>query len=303
MQLLKQLCEIHAPSGNEIEMKSFILNYVNENKKNWTVVPQVISGADFQDCIVLIFGKPRTAVFAHMDSIGYTVRYNNQLVPIGGPHSETGYILKGKDSKGEIECSLNVPEEEDVTCTYNREIERGTELVFKCDFRETEEYIQSCYLDNRLGVWTALQLAEKLKDGIIIFSCWEEHGGGSVPYLAKYIYEKHQIKQALICDITWITEGVLAGQGAAISMRDRSIPRKSFINKIIALAKQSGVPFQLEVEGAGGSDGKELQSSPYPFDWCFIGAAESFVHSPNEKVHKKDIESMLALYRFLMEKL
>ena len=50
-----------------------------------------------------------------------------------------------------------------------REIERGTELVFKCNFRETDEYVQSCYLDNRLGCWAALQLAETLENGIICF--------------------------------------------------------------------------------------------------------------------------------------
>jgi putative aminopeptidase FrvX len=86
-------------------------------------------------------------------------------------------------------------------------------------------------------------------------------------------------------------------------MRDRSIPRKSFINKIIEIAKKTNIPFQLEVEGTGGSDGKELQSSPYPFDWCFVGAGESNVHSPNEKVHKKDIEGMVSLYKLLMENL
>jgi putative aminopeptidase FrvX len=112
-----------------------------------------------------------------------------------------------------------------------------------------------------------------------------------------------KVKQALISDITWITEGVRHGEGVVISMRDRSIPRRTYVNKIIQLAKESGIPFQLEVEGSGGSDGKELQSSPYPYDWCFIGAGESNVHSPDEKVHKKDIEGMVALYKYLMDKL
>jgi putative aminopeptidase FrvX len=57
------------------------------------------------------------------------------------------------------------------------------------------------------------------------------------------------------------------------------------------------------VEGAGGSDGTELQRSPYPIQWCFIGAAEQHVHTPDEKVHLADIDSMLAMYRYLMERL
>ena len=155
-------------------------------------------------------------------------------------------------------------------------------------------------MDNRLGVWNALKVAEKLENGIICFSAWEEHGGGSVGYLAKFIYEKYGVKQALISDITWVTEGVEHTKGVAISIRDSGIPRRTYINRIIDLAKASNIPFQLEVENAGGSDGNALQRSPYPFDWCFIGAPEDFVHTPNEKVHKSDIESMTQMYDYLM---
>ena len=146
-------------------------------------------------------------------------------------------------------------------------------------------------------------MAETLENGIICFSCYEETGGGSVGYLGKYIYETYGVRQALISDITWITDGVKHGKGVAISMRDRGIPRRSYLNKIIALAKESNIPFQLEVEDAGGSDGNQLQASPYPFDWCFIGAAEDNVHTPDEKVHKNDIQAMTDLYKYLMEKL
>jgi putative aminopeptidase FrvX len=303
MELLKELCQIHAPSGNEVLMKEFLLDYIKINYKHWKVKPEIIQGEDYQDCLLLVFGKPRTAIFAHMDSIGYTVRYNNQLVPIGGPHSEDGYQLTGKDSKGLIECTLKLDKEDSLSCKFEREIERGTDLVFKSNFREDKNYVQSCYMDNRLGVWCALKVAETLENGIIAFSCWEEHGGGSVSYLAKFIYEKYKVSQALISDITWITEGVQAGKGVAISMRDKGIPRRSFVNKIINIAKNSGIQYQLEVEGAGGSDGKELQSSPYPFDWCFVGAPEDHVHTPDEKVHKDDIKSMVELYKVLMFKL
>jgi putative aminopeptidase FrvX len=301
MELLKKLCQIHAPSGNEVKLKEFILDYVKTNLKHNK--PKIISGEDFQDCILLVFGKPRTVVFAHMDSIGFTVRYGKELIPIGGPHFKTGYELTGSDSNGKIDCTISVNEEDEPEYEFEREIERGTELVFKCNFVEADDYIQSCYLDDRLGVWNALKLAETLKDGIIAFSCWEEHSGGSVAYLAKYIYEQYKVRQALVCDITWVTEGVHMGQGVAISMRDKYLPRRSFLNKIIDIAETSGIKYQLEVEGAGASDGRELQMSPYPFDWCFVGAPEKYAHTPEEQVHKDDIKSMLELYKVLMDRL
>ncbi len=331
--LLKKMCGVFAPSGNEAPMKEFILNYVKENQENWKIQPQIIEGEDFQDCVMLVFGNPRTAAFAHLDSIGFMARYDNHLVRVGSPKYEDGYKLVGKDSQGEIEGTLKVKygkEEDDkkkkknkkskkkkrgarqhrkplgevkLQLEFDRTVDRGTEFVFKQDFRETDEYVQSCYLDDRLGCWNLLKTAETLEDGILVFSCYEEIGGGTMPFLLKWIWENYRIKQCLISDITWITEGVKHGEGVAISMRDRNIPRRSFLNKIIDLVKESGVKYQLEVENDGGSDAKEIQSSAYPMDWCFIGAAEAGVHSPNEKVHKDDIQAMTDVYAYLMKNL
>lgn len=302
MKLLKKMCSIHSPSGEEYNLSQFLLNYIDENKKTWKNIPKIYIGDAFQDNIILVFGKPRTAIFAHLDSIGFTVKYNNEIIKIGGPVSNEGIILVGEDSSGKIEGKIKRKNDK-LFIDFNRYIDRGTSLTFKMNFREKGNYIQSCYLDNRLGVWNALEQAKTLENGIIVFSSWEEHGGGSIGYLGKFIYEKYNVKQALISDITWITEGINHGKGCAISLRDSGIPRKSYINKILDIIIPSNIPFQLEVEDAGGSDGNSLQKSEYPWDWCFIGAAEDNVHSPDEKVHKEDIRSMLNIYRELMEKL
>ena len=307
MELLKELCAIHAPAGNEIKMKEFIIDYIKKHGSTFKVKPEIITGPHLQDCIILKFGTPRTAIFAHMDSIGFTVRYDKQLIKLGGPRTNEGTILIGNDSNGKIEAELIVIDNEDekpsLEYLAERELDRGTELVFKPNWRENEEFVQCCYMDNRLGCYSALKLAEELTDGLICFSCWEETGGGSVGYLAKYIYENFGVLQALISDITWKTDGVEHGKGVAISLRDSGIPRRSYVNRIIDLAKESGIPFQLEVEATGGSDGNALQKSPYPFDWCFIGAPEDHVHSPDEKVHKADIQAMIDMYGYLMSRL
>lgn len=306
--LLKEMCQIHAPSGNEVAMKEFILNHIEKHSKKWKHAPKVIHGKEFQDNIILIFGTPRTAIFAHMDSIGFTVRYGKQLVKIGGPVTKPGFKLLGADSKGKQEVELQVTTDKTsghsmISYKGKRDFERGTELVFKPHWRETQDHLQCCYMDNRLGVFNALRVAENLKNGAIVFSTWEEHGGGSVSYLQKYLQEKYKIRQALISDISWISDGVHYAKGPVVSMRDSLIPRRSFINKIIDIAKKHNCAYQLEIEGTGGSDAKELQMAEYPWDWCFIGAAEEHVHSPDEKVHKKDVEGMIELYKVLMKEL
>jgi hypothetical protein len=97
--LLKQLCEIHAPSGEEKPLRDFLLQWIKKEKKKWKVQPTIVVGEEFQDCIILKFGKPRTAIFAHMDSIGFTVRYFNQLLSIGSPDAEMGTKLNWNSTK------------------------------------------------------------------------------------------------------------------------------------------------------------------------------------------------------------
>src|SRR6478609_874578 len=121
--LLKQLCEVQAPSGHEAPLKEFLLQYIRKQKKNWSVEPEIIQGEEFQDCLILKFGKPRTAIFAHMDSVGFTVRYFNQLLPIGSPDAEMGTKLVGEDSLGAIECELEFDKENHAFYKFGRVID------------------------------------------------------------------------------------------------------------------------------------------------------------------------------------
>lgn len=307
MELLKKLVEIRGASSDESRVKDFVLDYIQKNSASWISKPEIIQGPEFQDCIILVFGKPRTAIYAHMDTIGFSVGYDKELIKIGSPRTIDGIQLVGSDSYGEIQTELMVIEEEDgskrLQYVYDREIDRATILTFKPDFRETDEHIQSPYMDNRLGMWNALKVAETLENGAIVFSTYEEHGGNSVAFCARYLFENYTTRQALISDITWVTHGVTHGGGVAISMRDSGLPRRSYLNRIIELAKKSNIAYQLEVESSGGSDGTMLQKSDILIDWCFIGAPEDNVHTPDEKVYKHDIMCMVELYKYLMKHL
>jgi putative aminopeptidase FrvX len=302
MKFLFEILNRNSVSGDEGNVSDFILEYIAKRKNHWKVIPEIYSGEDFHDCILLRFGKPRTAVFAHIDTVGFMARYNNQLISVGGPEVIEGSYLHGRDSLGEINCQLK-GDEHAIYHDFPRGIDLGTRLSFAQNIRVSDEFIQAAYLDNRLGVYAALDLCENISDGWVVFSTYEEHGGGSMPFLLKFIQDTSPVKQALISDITWITEGVSFHEGVVISIRDKYIPRKRFVDKVIRLAKESGIPFQIEVEEYGGSDGREIQFSPYAIDWCFIGAAEENVHTPDEKVSLADLNSMLQIYPYLMERL
>ena len=195
MKLLKELVEIRGASGDESRVRDFVINYIKQNQSNWKVKPELFHGDNFQDALIVVFGNPTTAIFAHMDSIGFTVGYGKNLIKIGGPRTIDGMQLVGSDSFGEIETELMVIEDHDgdkeLQYVFNREIERGTILTFKPNFRETDDFIQSPYMDNRLGMWNALKVAESLENGAIVFSTYEEHGGNSVGFCGSFLFEKY----------------------------------------------------------------------------------------------------------------
>lgn len=302
MKELLDLLSIESVSGDETEISLYLNNLITQRKNTWRVAPEVFSGEKFHDCILLKFGQPRTAIFAHMDTIGFMSRYKNQLVAVGGPEIITDTVLTGKDSLGHIRCRLK-GDESGFFHDFPRGIDPGTRLSFAQNVRLDADFIQAAYLDNRLGVYNALKICENIQDGWVVFTTYEEHGGGSMPFLLNFIQETSPIQNALISDITWVTEGVHHQKGVVISLRDKFIPRKVFLDKIISLANKSGVHYQLEVEESGGSDGREIQFSPFAIDWCFIGAPEDHVHTPDEKVALFDLECMIKMYAYLMQNL
>ena len=302
-KLLKELCSIHSPSGEEFYMREFLINYFMSNMYKFQVKPKLIYGSGFQDCLIAVFGHPRVGAFAHMDTTGFAVRYQDQLIPIGSPEIKGDEKLTGMDHFGEIECAIDLDINNQLHYRFGRAIQSGTTLTFRKNFHSNQSFITSPYLDNRVGIYNLLKVAERMNNGALVFSAWEEHGGGSIPYLVKYIYEEFQIAKMLVSDVTWISDGIEINRGAVISNRDKNIPRKLFFEQIKQLADSNNISYQIEVEAFGSSDAREIQQSPYPIDWCFIGPAVEYAHSANEKISFDDIKSTINLYQILMEEL
>lgn len=284
------------------------MDYVKANSSTWSTQPEVISDG-LQDGFMLVFGKPRTAVFAHLDTVGFTVSYDNRLVEIGSPAVEETMQLQWHDGM-QLQQTTALVVNEKLLLGEDSLLPLGTPMSYAPQFESQEMagkvYVSTPYLDNRGGVLNALRLARTLANGVICFSTHEEHGGGSVSTMCRILHERWGIRQALISDLTWETPGgkhVRLGQGPAISLRDVNVPRYLFLKRIQELAAASGQQFQLEVEEDGSSDGREVSRSPYPMDWCFIGAPIRNMHSPQETACWQDLEGMLVLYQYLMTNL
>ena len=302
-KLLETLCQIQATSGDEERLKGFIIEHVNQHSASWKSVPKIIEGEGFQDNLMLVFGDPTTAYYSHMDSIGFTCRYHNQLITIGSPEAINGDILIGNDNLGPIECAVSIDSNGNPFHNFSRTIAPGTPLVYKPNYKKHAESITSSYLDNRLGIFALLQLAKKLEHGVLVFSTYEEHGGGSAAFLAQHLYTAYAITKSIIVDVTWVTEGIQLGHGPVVSLRDAYIPRKKFVDEITTHLDASSLVYQKEVEASGGSDGSEIQRSSLPIDWCFIGVPINNPHASNEEVNVFDIVRLISLLETLALKL
>lgn len=305
MELLKQLCALPGTSGDEARIRDFVLARVIEKTGDFAGPHDLWYGEGFQDNLVVIFGSPKTAYYAHMDTTGYTCRYDNYVIPIGGTDGKTGDTLQYHKEGKWLETKLitGAGEEDNLLMVDARDpIAPGTTLTYKADFRLTDETVESPYLDNRLGVWALLQLIDaaltkELRNVAFVFTTFEEHGGGAAGMLARKLYKEYKTDRAIITDITWATEGVFLGKGPAISLRDSRIPRRAFVESILQKANASGIPYQREVEYHGGSDGREIQNLPYPIDWIFIGPPSANQHSSLETVHRRDVGAFLDLLK------
>ena len=300
---LKELCNIHAPSGSEWRIKEYLLDYIKSNKRKWKHKASITSKG-IKDNLILSFGKPRIAIFCHFDTTGFTVRYNNSILNIGSPVITEKDILKTINEKGEKQTFKVIKDEDNnFRLDSNITIKPGTVLSFGSELKSKGNLVSGPYLDNRAGLWVMLKVAEEIKNGLLVFTSYEEHGGGSVEFLAPYIYNVYGISQSIICDMTWESEAVKMGKGLVVSLRDRYIPRQRYIETISDVLTNNRIKLQFEVEGSGSSDGGYLQKSSVPFDWCFTGIPLKNMHSSCETANMLDLQELIKALLLLSKKL
>ncbi len=292
VELLKQIQAIPGPSGDEGRIADFLERWCGD-------VPDTrVRRAG--DLLLAVRGQPRVAVFAHIDTVGFTQAYDRMLIPIGGPRVEGGERVVSLDSGERAKVKL-VPQEGAVGWKLSKKVGApGERWVYADPLELHGDRIRGPYLDNRAGVWNALHTLAGCPDVAVVFTPAEEHTARGALVGSRLVHEELGISRALISDITWHTDWIKNGKGPAISYRDRYMPRQRFLEEVVRLAEQSGITFQREVERSGGSDGSAIERSTFPIDWVFIGAPQKRSHSVREECRIPDLEQMRALYAYLV---
>ena len=92
------------------------------------------------------------------------------------------------------------------------------------------------------------------------------------------------------------------GKGAAIKVMDSSVichPR--MVKKLEELAKEQGIPYQMDVIRSGGTDAGAMQKSRAGVYAGGISIPCRYLHTPNEMVRTSDVEACVALIRAFAE--
>jgi len=289
--LLASLLAIDSPSGDEGRISNLLISFL-------AACDPAIKVTRVGHSIVAQRGShPSVALFAHIDTTGFTVGYESDLIPIGSPDLADNDKLRSLGKPSEVfgvEISADGCKVKD-----NAILTPGSRLVFAAQPVVEGDILTAPYLDNRAGVWAALQALIRCENLVVAFTAGEELSGHGARVCARHVFEELHIAQALIADITWDTKYVHVGSGPAVSLRDATVPNRSYLDRVVETASKSGIKHQLEIESDGGSDGGHIERGAYPIDWTFVGAPEKFPHSSHEQVSFEDLRQMANLLTFL----
>ena len=254
------------------------------------------------DALLAVRGqRPTVAVFAHTDTTGWTQGYGKILVRVGGPDGKAGDGIRpahGPDTGHTL--APRKDDERGWRIKGRVETEPGTRWVYAARPAVKNGEVRGPYLDNRGGLWAALLALKACPNIAVALTTGEEVGGPGAVVCARRLWETYGITQALVSDLTWHTKDIKRGRGPAISLRDSSVPRQRYLDRVLALAGASGLPWQREVESSGGSDGASIDRAGVPMDWVFVGAPEKDPHTACERAHLGDLDNMAALLIFLV---
>ncbi len=245
LDLLWELLKIDGPSGDEGAFGDWLMDWIGRN------VPEARLERIGESVLALRGERPAVALFAHTDTTGWTLGYDKRLIRIGGPAGKVGDPIR----PAEMPFANNaLARRKDGAWRVKGKTSAlpGSRWVYAALPRQDGDEIIAPYLDNRAGVWAALQALRRCPRIAVAFTAREEHSGRGASVCARRLSEAHGISQALIADITWDTKHVHCGQGPVISLRDSLVPRRRYLDRVLAVAEAGGLPFQREIESDGG---------------------------------------------------
>ncbi len=330
-KLLKTLCLLNGTSGDEKEVRDFIISELPEDCE-YSVDP-------IGNLIVNKKGesKPqnKVALFAHMDEVGFIVTYINDdgfvyVANVGGidnsalfgkkitVNGHTGVV----GGKAIHQCSKDeakkIPEITDVCVDFgfeSREIAENSLSLgdfgyFESDYIEFgNDMIKSKALDDRLGCGIMLELLQEKSefDYTCVFTVQEEvgtRGATTSAYTVKPDYAI-VIETTTASDIPDTSENrkvCKVGNGAVVSFMDKgTIYNKDLYKRAREIADKNGIANQTKTVVAGGNDASAIHKAVGGIKTVAVSLPCRYIHSASSVGSKKDMECVKKLSKALLE--
>ena len=318
--MLKKLCTVSSVSGYENAIGEFIKNHVSD----------YVDSVEFDslgNLIACIKGhgenKKRIMSAAHMDEIGLqiiklTSEGFAKVRTLGGVSPVISYMQRVLFENGAIGVVSNYKKASDIDnrdfsqCyidfgvnskeELNKIVEIGDVATFVGDYVELDNNrVMGKAFDNRAGCYIQIKAIETLSkekpyhDSYFVFTVQEEVGLKGAKVVSEYIRPDIGIAIDITgsFDVPGDMEGnAVMGKGAAVKISDASvICDRPLVNKMIECAKNSEIPYQLDVMTGGGTDAGAINVSGHGVKSLGISIPTRYGHSPNSIISLDDVES------------
>jgi len=325
---LKELCEINGTSGNESEVKEYILGKIDKKVDSIKVDP-------LGNLIAIKNGKKNGAktllLVAHMDEVGLMVTGFEDdgrisVLPVGGVDPR---VLPGKRVKigkknldgiigykavhlqkddykknpdwNDIKVEIGAKDKKEA----GEKVSLGEYVHFYSPFEEYENRYVSKAFDDRAGCAVLLECIDRVEaeyfNIAFAFVVQEEIGLRGSGAVLKYV----KADAALVIEGTtagdnpelsearWSTH---LGRGPAISyLQSGYVLDYRLVESITETAAEAGIPYQMKGRTVGGTDATRLAKSFYGVPGAVINLPSRYIHSPVSVVAKDDYENLVKL--------
>jgi len=317
--LIQKLVETPGPSGFEYKIRDVIRELIGETADEIRVdaMGNLIARKGTKSD-----GGMRVMISAHMDEIGLMVTHVddngfvrftsvggiNPLACYGGRvlfmNGTRGVIGVGGIKRGKMPKLSNLYIDVGATSKETCPVSVGDVCGFERPFLDLGKRMVAKSMDDRIAAAIAIEALRRLEstphEVHFVFSTQEEVGSrGAIT--AAYGVDPDV---GFAVDVTRSGDtprpstkmATALGDGPAIKVRDSSfIADPRLVDWMVKTAESAGIPYQMEVLEAGGTDGRAIQLTRGGVPAGCISIACRYIHSPSEMVDTDDVENAVKL--------
>lgn len=323
--LLELLTGAYGPSGSEEDIREVIKKEVRDH------VDEVYTDA-LGNLIAVKKGKGRKVMLAaHMDQIGLIitgiddngflrfsnvggvspfnvihrkVRFQNGVTGVVSYETELEDIKNLKLSKMYIDIGAKTKDE------AKAYVNIGDVAVYDAPLAVCGDRVTGCAMDDRAGCAVLVETLKRVRNTdhelYFVFTVQEEVGLRGARTSAYSIMP--DIGIAVDVTLTGDTPksrpmAIKLGEGPAIKVKDASVIAHPKVKELmIQRAGEAGIPYQLEVLEAGGTDSGAIHLTGSGVPSGVISIPCRYVHSAQEMVDLKDMTQAVELLLTILEK-